>query len=324
MSALITGGSGFIGTVLANRLSCKGIAVATVSRNPDRSRPWVTFAGDVRDAAAMRKLAVGHETVYHLAARVGPLANVRYHREAVTTLITGTANVVDACVLSGARLISLSTADVYGTSTADRLAEDAPLCFGPTSERRWSYGLGKALAEQIILEAVSSRGLDARIIRPFNIVGAGQATDQGAIFPSFAYAAASGGPLHVHGDGEQRRTFLGVEDFVLGLLRVAELPPDIGRGLILNLGHSSSVSVRMIADAFCQTASAVSGRQVEVVHDSTEGAIPERRNSVPDLIRARELIGWAPEHLTPFITLVREVYESALGRVPAPAEEVTA
>lgn len=313
---LITGGSGFIGSALAKQLHREGQEVATLSRDPARAVPWRTFKADVTDRSQMFRLCQGAKQVYHLASVVGPRQAAMRHRETIDTAISGTANVVDACVNSGARLLLTSTSDAYGKPSSGLLQEGADSLFGATSERRWAYGMAKALAEQIVLEAVEARGLDARVVRLFNVVGPGQNPRGGFLFPSFALAAVEGRELHIHGSGEQRRTFVGVDDAIMGLRRLMGSEP--ARGRVVNLGSPDPWSILDIARFFRTAALTHDSCAIGIVHDDPEGAVPPDEDApVPNLALACELIHWLLMPLVEVPVLVGQVYRHARMALPS-------
>lgn len=322
MTILITGGSGFIGSALARQLHREGRDPAALSRTPDRAAPWPSFKGDVRDRDLMLRLCPRGGTVYHLASVVGPRQAALHHRDTITTAIEGTANAVDACVNAGAILVLTSTSDAYGIPGPGHgpfgmLREDRLLWFGPPTERRWAYGMAKSLAEQIVLEAVETKGLDARIVRLFNVVGPGQNPAGGFLFPSFALAAAQGQPLHIHGQGTQRRTFLGVDDCLMGLRRIAAC--EEARGRVVNLGSPHPWSVLDVARLFRTAALTHDNREIAIVHDDPEGTVPPASDApIPDLGLARELIAWESLPLVEVPVLVGQIYRWARDTSTSP------
>lgn len=322
MRHLITGGSGFIGTALARHLLDAGHHVTTLDRATPLPHPHrheyhherlADVLGDVRDAALVSMLVQRVDRVWHLASRVGVRHYIESAHDTVSTTLDGAAAVIDACAKHGRPLMLASTSEAYGKPVKLPMHELDDIRFGDTGTTRWVYGMAKALSEQLALAAHRHHGLDVRIFRPFNIVGPGQNPDSGLIFPSYAQAIIDGTAIKVHGDGQQTRTFCGVSDLVSGIVRLSEAPH--AAGVVVNLGSPVEVPVIEVADAFAYEASRqgrpTPTRMVPYEHDYPEG-FEDTRRRVPDLSRARELIGWHPELLTPLHALVRWTVSHAI------------
>ena len=231
---VITGGAGFIGSHIAERLagSADLVLFDSLRRNSLASTELASLPnvelveGDIRDREAVADVVHGADGVMHLAAIAGVSS---YYREPETTLrvnIEGTANVVDAVVAAGVeRLIYLSTSEVHGPQAHD-VDEESPCAIGPSSERRWVYATSKLAGEHLVLRGGETHGFAATVLRPFNIYGPRQ-TGEGAI-RNFCLAATRGESLVVYGDGSAVRAWCYVDDFVDAvLLALARRPPRV-------------------------------------------------------------------------------------------------
>mgnify|MGYP003783769721 CR=1 FL=1 len=256
------------------------------------------------------------DRVWHLASRVGVRHYIDSPGDTVSTTLSGAAAIIDACTKHGRPLMLASTSEAYGKGVKLPMHELDDIRFGDTGTTRWVYGMAKALSEQLALDYHRKHGLDVRIFRPFNIVGPGQSPESGLIFPSYAQAIIDGTAIKVHGDGSQTRTFCGVSDLVSGIIRLADAPNAAGK--VVNIGSPEEMPVIDVADAFAYEASRQGRptpiRMVHYDHVYPEG-FEDTMRRVPDLSRARELIGWDPRMLTPLHALVRWTVADAIDRL---------
>lgn len=241
---VITGGAGFIGSHLAERLADEAQVVLfdNLRRNSLAStaladHPNVELIeGDIRDRDAVFEVVDGADAVFHLAAIAGVSS---YYQEPETTLkvnIDGTAGIVDAIVAAGVgRLVYLSTSEVHGPNAHD-VDEQSPCAIGPSSERRWVYATSKLAGEHLVLRGGEAHRFAATVLRPFNVYGPRQ-TGEGAI-RNFCLAAAKDEPLVVYGDGSAVRAWCYVDDFVDAALRA--LDSEAAAGQVFNIGNPNA------------------------------------------------------------------------------------
>lgn len=278
---LITGGAGFIGAHLARRLAQGGVSVALLddlSASASGALPRQcsrVIIGDVRDPRAVRLASEGCDLVLHLASVVGVDAVTADPERTGSVIRRGTRVVLDDSLRSERPLIFFSSSEVT----------DAPRR-GP----RAVYAEAKRDAEALLLDAADR--LPITIIRPFNIVGPGQSVEQGMVLPSLAAAARAGRPLAVHGDGEQQRAFLHVDDLVdvmMELLQPARgvAPPG---GEVLEIGGTGRVSIAHVAERLASLA----GRGATVACGVPDGLREDRPRRSPDLSALRRRIAFAP------------------------------
>jgi UDP-glucose 4-epimerase len=303
MKALVTGGAGFIGSHLTEYLLDHGHEVLSIDdlstgslrniadlRVHDRFR---SVEGSVLDSALMDELAANSDTIFHLAAAVGVKTIVDDPLGGLRTNLHGTETVLDSAERHGARVLVASTSEVYGHNTSDALTEDDLRILGSPLVSRWSYAEAKALDETLAYSYWRYRGVATVIVRPFNIVGPRQTGCYGMVIPRFVTQALRGEPLTVYGDGTQTRCFCHVSEVVGALVDLIEHPQ--GHGKVFNLGRAEEISIRELAERVIErTASSSSIRFVSYTEAYPEG-FEDMSRRVPDVSRARELIGFDPQ-----------------------------
>jgi len=267
---LITGGAGFIGSHLAERLKRHGHEVQVIDLKIDGSDCRNIDLGTLH---IWKEFGVVPEFIYHLAATVG----VRKVLEDPKECIENNVESLRAVLGLGIPGIFASTSEVYGKTTGE-LSEDSELRY--SSKPRWAYAASKLIGEHLARQA------GWKTVRFFNVVGPRQNSDYGAVLPQFVSQAISGEPITVYGDGSQTRTFLDVRDCtaILDTLRDREFD-------VVNVGGGYHTTVRGLAEF---VRDAVSSRS-DIVHKTYESVYPkgfeECRERKPDLSKLRSLIG---------------------------------
>jgi UDP-glucose 4-epimerase len=328
-SALVTGGAGFIGSHLTEALLARGCRVtiiddlstgrweniAHLEQNP--LVRVIIAAADDRDLAD--KEVPQHEFVYHLASAVGVRLIIDQPVKTVETIVNTTAVILKACARYRRPVLITSTSEVYGKSTEIPFREDASVVMGPTEKRRWAYACAKALDEFLGLAHYHETSLPVYTVRLFNTVGPRQTGQYGMVLPTFVGQALSGKPLTVFGDGKQRRCFCSVHDVVEGLLRLPLVREAAGK--VVNLGSQEEISIEDLARRVIALAG--SGSTIEYVpYERAYGAgFDDMCRRVPDLQRARRLIGWNVKH--GIDAVIRELLEHRAARFE-PAEPAAA
>lgn len=290
---LLTGGAGFLGTHLAERLREEHDLVLLDNLRRDslqhapslRDDPRVRLVkGDVRDEKLVSAALEGVETVLHLAAIAGVSDYYKEPLRVLETNLLGTANVVACAARAGVRrFVFFSTSEVYGAQALDA-REDDPCAVGPPSDRRWVYATTKLAGEHLVLRTAEEHGFAATVVRPFNIYGARQ-TGEGAI-SNFCAAATKGEPLEVHGEGSSIRAWCHVDDLVAGVLAALSKPEAAGQ--IFNIGSPTEV----------ETTLGLARRVVRLSPGSRIEHVSVPRSDVlartPSIEKARKLLGFAP------------------------------
>ena len=289
----ITGGGGFIGSHLAERLlpSSEVVLFDNFRRNSLslapalQSSPNVRIVtGDVLDPESIRSGIAGSDAVLHLAAIAGVSS---YYSEPLTTLhvnILGTVNLLQEAVRAGVKMVvDFSTSEVFGPD-ALWVDEESPHGIGPVSDLRWTYAVSKIAGEHLTLRTTRKHSIKGVVLRPFNVYGPRQ-TGEGAI-SNFCRAVAKGEPMMVYGDGSPIRAWCYVSDMVDAVMAVLERQPD---GEVFNIGNPAEVETTLGLARRMQRL--VPGAQIEF----KEMARSEVRSRVPVIDKARRLLGFAPK-----------------------------
>jgi nucleoside-diphosphate-sugar epimerase len=297
MKACVTGGAGFIGSHLVDRLAADGHEVvvidnlATGSReNLARSLRAIEFVeADIRDASAVRRALRGVEVVFHLAALAAVQRSVEDPAEVTAVNVDGTVNVLVAARDEGARrVVFASSSSVYGAAPELPMRETMPL------DPRSPYAATKAAGESFLLAFQTTYGLEGIALRYFNIYGPRQSgrSRYAAVVPRFLEALRRGERPVIYGDGHQSRDFTFVSDVAEACLKAATARREATGGAI-NVGCGEQVSIRDLADRVGEAV----GRPANPLF---EPPLPgESRHTAADLGRARDLLGWRPRVTLP-------------------------
>src|SRR5438105_1834059 len=301
--ALVTGGAGFIGSHLSERLLDHGHevwALDDISTGSHeniaqlKDRPGFHLVVDsVLSHSVVNELVYKCDVVYHLAAAVGVRLIVERPVHTLVTNVQGTETVLEFCNRFGKRVLVASTSEVYGDPREDvPFAEDARRVYGPTTQRRWAYADSKAMDEFLALAYHAERGLDCVIVRLFNTVGPRQSGQYGMVIPRFVQNALAGRPLEVHGDGTQTRCFCHVSDTIRALMGLMDEPATTGE--IYNVGSTESIAIGDLARRVLGLTD--SGSQVTYLpYDQVYGqGIEDMLHRRPSIDKIRAAVGWRP------------------------------
>lgn len=302
MRYLITGGAGFIGSHLAERLLETGHHVVVLDDlSTGRLANLSAVAGHprlqlVRDSveceATVTALMSQCDRVFHLASAVGVQLIVDEPVRTIRTTIHGTEVVLEAAFKFGRPVLITSSSEVYGKGTRVPFAEDDDVVLGSTRHTRWCYAYSKGVDEFLGLAYHRQYGLPVVIVRLFNTVGPRQVGQYGMVLPRFVEAAMAGRPLKVTGDGTQTRCFAHVSDVVDAMIKLMDTPAAVGG--VFNLGSDEEVSINELA----RRVIAATGSSSSVEHVSYEAfygrAFDDMMRRVPDLRRIRATIGYRP------------------------------
>ena len=253
---LVTGGAGFIGSHLVERLLAEGKGVTVVDDLSTGSLDNLrAVSGDPRlqvihsRVSACRELArlvADAESIYHLAAAVGVELVVNTPIHVLQTNLHETEVLLAAASTSRTPVLLTSTSEVYGKSQKEGFSEEDDLVIGPPHQARWSYACSKLMDEFLALAYAKEQGLPVVIARLFNTVGPRQTGRYGMVLPRFIAAAQAGLPLRVFGDGKQTRCFCYVSDTVEALVRLQNCAS--ARGQVFNVGSTEEVSILDLAE----------------------------------------------------------------------------
>ena len=256
MRVLITGGAGFIGSHLAERLISDGHSVTALDDFSTGRRENVAsilenekfelVEGSVLDRDTVQRLVSRCDVIFHLAAAVGVKLIMDEPSKSILTNVTGTENVLKAAITNNTPTFIASTSEVYGKSTKFPFSEDDDLTIGATKNLRWSYACAKTLDEFLALSYSREVELPVVVLRFFNTTGPRQTGRYGMVLPNFVQNALEGKPLKVHGTGEQSRCFGHVFDVVESLMRLLDTPKAFGQ--VYNIGTDQEVSITRLAE----------------------------------------------------------------------------
>lgn len=313
MNVFITGGAGFIGSHLAERLLDRGDRVAILDDLSTGGmeniahligRPGFSHRiGSALDAPLVSEMVDVADVTVHLAAAVGVMLIVERPVHTIETNVRATEVVLNAAAKKRKLTVIASTSEVYGKSTRVPFREDHDLQLGPTSHSRWAYACSKALDEWLALAYSREKGVPVIIARFFNTVGPRQTGQYGMVVPSFARQAIRGEAIRVYGTGDQSRCFGHVRDAVEALLRLIATPTAVNE--VFNIGSTEEVTIRQLAELVRDTA----GSSSEIVHipysEAYAAGFEDMMRRVPDVSKLERITGFRPS--TPLAQIVADV-----------------
>ena len=302
MNILVTGGAGFIGSHLCERLLQIGHSV-TVLDNVSTGREsnlkrlgiqnnFEFIQGSILDTEVLSPLVEKAEYVFHLAAAVGVFNIVNNPLKSLMTNIRGTENVLDAADRKKIPVFLTSSSEVYGKNIADALSESDDRVLGSPTTLRWSYSEAKAIDESLAHAYFIERGLQTRTIRFFNTVGPRQLGSYGMVVPRFVKAALAHEPLTIYGDGNQTRCFAHVYDAIDAVIAVAFAENTIGR--VLNIGNNFEISMNDLAARIISETESKSTIEYISYEDAYGAGFEDMERRVPNIDLIRDLVGWKP------------------------------
>jgi UDP-glucose 4-epimerase len=301
MRYLITGGAGFIGSHLAERLLGEGHAVHVLDDLSTGSLDNLRHLGSERlqytvgtatDTSRVAELVDEADAVFHLAAAVGVELIVESPVRTIETNVHCTEIVLAEASKKQKPVFIASTSEVYGKSNDLPFHEDGDLLLGPPFKGRWSYACSKALDEYLGLAYWKERGLPVVIARLFNTVGPRQTGRYGMVVPSFVGQALTGQPLTVYGDGTQRRCFCHVDDVVRGIADL--ITRDDAYGQVFNIGSTEEISVLDLAKRVIAATGSSSETTLVPYDEAYEQGFEDMARRIPDTSRIEGLLGWRP------------------------------
>jgi UDP-glucose 4-epimerase len=299
---LVTGGAGFIGSHLVERLVARGertIVLDDLSTGRRENLAAVAanaavefHEGSVTDRSLVAALVARADRVVHLAAAVGVRLIIDEPVRTLETNIHGTEVVLKECARRATPVFIASSSEVYGKGSRCPFREDDDVILGPTTKSRWSYAASKMVDEFLALSYFKERGLPARVGRFFNTVGPRQVGQYGMVLPRFIEQALAGGPITVYGDGSQSRAFAHVADVVESVIRLMDSPATAGQ--VFNIGGTEEVTIQRLAE---RVRDLVDPR-VEIkrlpYEEAYGGGFEDLGRRAPDTSRLRNATGVAP------------------------------
>ena len=302
MKILITGGAGFIGSHLADRLIAQGHEITVID---DLSTGRYLNIAHLEDGAnfrliidtvlnekLMEELVRETDRVFHMASAVGVKLIMERPVRTIETIFRGTDVVLGLCSRYRKRVLIPSTSEVYGKGATVPFKEDDDLLTGATDKHRWAYACAKTLDEFLALAHWKETRLPVVVVRLFNTVGPRQTGQYGMVVPRFVHSAMKNEPIYIHGSGEQSRCFGHVSDVVDGLVKLLETP--ICFGQVINLGNDEETSIKALAEkAISMTASSSELKYIPYEEAYGEG-FEDMMRRVPSLEKAKRLIAYQP------------------------------
>jgi UDP-glucose 4-epimerase len=304
---LITGGAGFIGSHLAERLLERGDQVLLMDNLSTGSMENIRhlkkydrmhyFLEPLENRQLLAELVDEADIIFHLAAAVGVKLIVESPVRTIETNVNGTQLVLEAACRKRKLVFAASTSEVYGKNTNVPFHEDADLVLGPTTKGRWSYAASKALDEFLALSYWKEKRLPVVIARLFNTVGPRQTGQYGMVLPTFVQQALEGAPITVYGTGLQSRCFCDVRDAVESLLRLAATDKAIGE--VVNVGNDREVTIEALALLVKERTRSASPIKYIPYDQAYEPGFEDMFRRVPCLDKLVQLTGFRPSVTLP-------------------------
>jgi UDP-glucose 4-epimerase len=303
MRILVTGGAGFIGSHLCERLIKDGHTVIAIDnfstgqasnlKGLVNSTKFTLVEGSILDLETLNPLISNSDYVFHLAAAVGVFNIVKNPLASLLTNIRGTENVLESAYEANTPVFLTSSSEVYGKNISDSLKESDDRILGSPVTLRWSYSEAKAIDESLAYAYFIEKQLETRIVRFFNTVGPRQLGAYGMVVPRFVKSALNDEPITIYGDGNQTRCFAHVYDVIDAVIATAFAESTIGK--VINIGNNFEISINDLAKKII----AQTGSKSEIVYVTYEEAygdgFEDMERRVPNIDLIKQLVGWKPE-----------------------------
>ena len=303
MRFLITGGAGFIGSHLAERLLDRGDRVVLLDnlstgsmdniRHLKSSAAMEYHLDNIENRQLVAELVDDADAIVHLAAAVGVKLIVESPVRTIETNVNGTQMILEAACKKRKLVLTASTSEVYGKNTNVPFREDADLVLGPTTKGRWSYAASKALDEFLALSYWKEKKLPVIVVRLFNTVGPRQTGRYGMVLPNFVKAALDNDPISVYGDGKQSRCFCDVRDTVEAVVRLIDSPQAVGE--VVNVGNTEEISIEGLARLVKQRTGSSSAIEYVPYDKAYEPGFEDMMRRVPSVEKLQALTGFRPQ-----------------------------
>lgn len=323
MRVFITGGAGFIGSHLAERLLDRGDRVLVLDDLSTGTmdniqhligRPGFEYRiGTALDLPLVTECVDRCDVTVHLAAAVGVRLIVERPVHTIETNIGATETVLDAAAKKQKLVLVASTSEVYGKSAKIPFSEEDDLQLGPTSHSRWAYACSKALDEWLALAYLREKQVPVILARFFNTVGPRQTGRYGMVLPNFAAQAIAGEPITVFGNGQQSRCFGHVQDAVESILRLIATPGAVGQ--VFNVGNDEEVTIMQLAERVRDAAGSSSPIKLVPYSEAYPEGFEDMHRRVPDVRKLEQAVGFRPR--TPLAQIIADVVADQRARLAA-------
>jgi UDP-glucose 4-epimerase len=322
---LITGGAGFIGSHLSERLIDRGDHVVVLDnlstgsmeniRHLKSSSRMEYHLDGIENRQLVAELVDDADIVVHLAAAVGVKLIVESPVRTIETNVNGTQMILEAACRKRKLVLTASTSEVYGKSMNVPFHEDADLVLGPTTKGRWSYAASKALDEFLALSYWKEKKLPVIVVRLFNTVGPRQTGRYGMVLPNFVKSALGNTPISVFGNGKQSRCFCDVRDTVEALMRLMDTDQSVGK--VINVGNTEEITIENLAVKVKERINSTSSIEFVPYDKAYEEGFEDMMRRVPSVEKLFALTGFKPQNpLTEIIDRVILSFQAKPERTP--------
>lgn len=303
MRVLVTGGAGFIGSHLVDRLLADGFEVTVLDDlstglrdnvEPHEGNPKFKAVFDtILSEETVNELVKEADIVMHLAAAVGVKYIIENPLHSMRVNVRGTENLLEAADRHGKRVVLFSTSEIYGKSPDVPFREDADRLLGAPTIHRWSYSTAKAVDEILALAYHEKHGMPVVVVRLFNTCGPRQRGRYGMVIPSFVDQALKGETMTVYGDGTQSRCFCHVADVVDAVMSLLDC--DAAQGEVFNLGSNEEVSIIQLARRIREITGSEAEIQLIPYSEAYEPGFEDMHRRIPDLRKINRVVGYEPQ-----------------------------
>ena len=301
MKFLVTGGAGFIGSHLTEKLIQRKDEVIILDNmstgmptNLTNTQNKVDLVnGDVLDKKLVDNLVDQCDYVIHLAAALGVFNIVNKPLESLRTNLQGTENLLESANKYAKPILIASTSEIYGKNDKVPLSEEDDRIIGHPLKSRWSYSEAKAVDESLAYFYYLENKLPVRILRFFNTVGPRQVGQYGMVVPRFVTAALRNEPIQVYGSGDQIRCFCHVSDAIRAILLVIDSDKAIGQ--VFNVGNNQQISIMDLAKKVIEITNSKSKIEKIAYKDAYPEGFEDMQRRVPDISKIKSVLGWSPE-----------------------------
>src|SRR5712692_6004203 len=310
---LITGGAGFIGSHLAERLLEQGDRVVLLDnlstgsmeniRHLKGSSRMEYHLDAIENRHLLAELVDDADVIVHLAAAVGVRLIVESPVRTIETNVNGTQMILETACKKRKLVLTASTSEVYGKNTNVPFHEDADLVLGPTTKGRWSYAASKALDEFLALSYWKEKKLPVIVVRLFNTVGPRQTGRYGMVLPNFVKSALDNSTISIYGSGKQSRCFCDVRDTVEGLIHLMDTDRSIGE--VINVGNTEEITIEALAQRVKERTGSSSPIEYVPYDQAYEPGFEDMMRRVPSVEKLHALTGFRPR--TPLNEIIDRV-----------------